>query len=80
MTAATSIETRSGIEITEEIHVTRITSLGDVYGHSTECCDASGCAGTERLYPQLDADADELHRGDVVVIDGRGLVSKEEAS
>ena len=27
-------------------HVTRITD-SDVYGHRTEACDASGCAGNE---------------------------------
>jgi hypothetical protein len=54
----------------ETIHVTRVSSSGDVYGHTVEHCDPCGCNGTEHYWPTLrgsvSPDDGGCKRGDVV--------------
>ena len=57
-----------------QIHVTRVSDSGDVFGHEASHCDENGCNGTEHYYPSL--------RGSVAEGDGgcvRGEVVDEHA-
>jgi len=62
------------LQATTQIHVTRVSSTGDVYGHATEHCDESGCNGSEHYYPSLRGSTTEGDGGcvcgDVVDLDG----------
>lgn len=50
-----------------QIHVTRISGSGEVYGHSLRHCDPSGCADDEHYYSEIRAD--DATVGDVVDTD-----------
>jgi hypothetical protein len=49
-----------------QVHITRVNSSGDVYGHDTGHCDANGCNGTEHYYPTLRGSVQEGDGGCVV--------------
>lgn len=36
-----------------EIHVTRVSANGDVFGHTTDHCDEAGCSGDEHYFSVL---------------------------
>lgn len=50
---------------TTEIHVTRVVG-DDVYGHTTDHCDANGCNGFACYWPEVSALAHDVQSGQIV--------------
>jgi hypothetical protein len=69
--------TTEGTKMTQ-IHVTRVSGNGDVYGHDTRHCDETGCNGDERYYSSLRGSTAEGDGGCVCgdVVDERRTESK----
>lgn len=58
-----------------EYHVTAKRN-GSLYGHSTECCDESGCAGGEMFLCAAVASPD-TNVGDVLMFDATDVMEDE---